>query len=269
MAITIRLLGRIKIQAVVFIVLVQMALVSTCSASGRVEQLNGFNWYGVQEQEVKKQDNEQKEKEPANHSASLPEYERNIRNLQQKLQQAHRRALDNPTHENILTEMMIEKEMMDKSNHYGKRRVAVAMMHSEFTDMAGHSNVLHRKVNDQIEAGEDAKKLRALSQDWGLILQVADDCPHCHTFAPIVSGFAKEHGFELLAASKDGSNFVGIEGVRDRGQMVVFNPGRETPVLYLVKSDGKEVIPVARGINATEQIIANIKMIDQHVRKLF
>ena len=165
--------------------------------------------------------------------------------------------------------MKIEKEMMDKSNHYGKRRVAVAMMNAEFTNMEGHSNVLHRKVQEQVEEREDAKKLRALSQDWGLILQVAEECPHCHTFAPIVAGFAREHGFELLAASKEGADFASIEGVRDRGQMVVFNPGRETPVLYLLKSDGKEVIPVARGVHATEQIIANIKMIDQQVRKLF
>lgn len=100
-------------------------------------------------------------------------------------------------------------------------------------------------------------------------MQVADECSHSHTFAPIVLDFAREYGFELLAASSHGRDFGGIEGVIDKGQMIAFNPGRDTPVLYLIKSDGSEVIPIARGIQATEQIIANINTIDMHIRKLF
>lgn len=235
--------------------------------------LRGFNWYS----EDKAKKTEKLNGEADSNSTSerqfvndeLPEYEKNIRDLKDRYEQAHRRALDNPTYENILAEMRLEKQIMDKSEHYGKRRVAVAMMNSEFNDMASHSNILHRRVQDQLEAREDSKNLRELAKDWGLIVQVDDDCMHCHTFAPIILDFAKEYGFELLAASNSGEDFEGIEGVIDRGQMVAFNPGRDTPILYLVKSDGSEVIPIARGIHAAEQIVSNIKMIDRDIRKLF
>lgn len=231
--------------------------------------LRGYNWYSEDKAKKLKSKEADSTSKDQSEEEDLPDYEKNIRDLKEKYEQAHRRALDNPTYDNILAEMRLEKQIMDKSEYYGKRRVTVALMNREFNDMASHSNVLHRRVQDQLEAREDSKNLRALAKDWGLIVQVADECMHCHTFAPIILEFAKEYGFELLAASNSGEDFEGIEGVIDKGQMVAFNPGRDTPVLYLVKSDGSEVIPIARGIHAAEQIVSNIKMIDRDIRKLF
>jgi conjugal transfer pilus assembly protein TraF len=143
------------------------------------------------------------------------------------------------------------------------------MLDSKLHDMSEHSNVLHRRVQDGVEEKEIAEKLSFLSKDWGLVLQIEQDCHHCHAFAPIVLEFAEAFGFQLIAASKDGSDFNGIEGVRDMGKMLVFNPERLTPMLYLVKGDGKEVFPISRGINNQAQIIENIKAIDKHLRRLF
>ena len=159
--------------------------------------------------------------------------------------------------------------MMNKSKLYAERRVAVAKLDAQFTDMQHHSNVLHRSVQDQVVAAEDSKKLKSLGKDWGLILQISEECPHCHVYGPIVKSFAKEHNIQLLAASKNGEDFDGIEGVRDIGQMLLFNPKRATPVLYLVKSDGKEVWPIDRGVRSANEIIQRIKQIDKHVRRLF
>ena len=143
------------------------------------------------------------------------------------------------------------------------------MLDSQFTNMKQHSNVMHRRVEEQVEAAQMAKKLAKLSNDWGLVLQVQEESPHCHAFAPIVLEFAKTHGFELLAATDDGRDFYGIEGVLDAGKMVMFNPKREMPILYLLKNDGTEVIPISRGINSDDQIISNIMNIDKYLRRLF
>lgn len=49
----------------------------------------------------------------------------------------------------------------------------------------------------------------------------------------------------------------------------MFNPTRETPLLYLIKSNGRQVLPISRGINSANQILANIKNIDKHIQRLF
>ena len=237
----------------------------------RIKPLQGFNWYNEKpEQKKEKVENTQKQETAQTAPAEdLPVYEKNIRSLQERHKKAHRQALDNPTTENILTEMYLEKEMMQKSQLYGERRVALAMMSSQFTDMKAHSNVLHQRVQDEIEDKEIHQKLSKLSQEWGMILQVSEDCPHCHAFAPIVLEFAQKYGFQLLAANKKGVDFKGIKGIDDNGEMLMFNPTRETPLLYLIKSNGREVFPISRGINSANQILANIKNIDKHIQRLF
>jgi type I site-specific restriction-modification system R (restriction) subunit len=99
----------------------------TSFASGRTVPLEGYNWYnekseGKQEKPVDRKESSNKfvQQEP-----ELPEYEKNIRSLQEEHNQAHRKALDNPTIENILAELRLEKEMLRKSQLYGQRRVAM------------------------------------------------------------------------------------------------------------------------------------------------
>lgn len=237
----------------------------------RAKLLQGFNWYSEKKHKDKKVDKKDKElkQEASIDEEELPQYEKNIRRLQARLNKAHRQALDDPTVENLLAELRVEREMMRKSQIYGERRVAVALMDDELNNMKKHSNVLHRSVQEDVENDENFEKLYKLSEEWGLILQVQRGCRHCHVFAPIVLEFAEKYGFELLAATNDGEDFEFIEGVEDKGEMNVFNPNREAPILYLVKSDGREVFPISRGINSEEQIIINIMTIDKHIRKLF
>jgi conjugal transfer pilus assembly protein TraF len=258
--------------------MLQILVIFSSYAMPEPQKLEGFNWYNEKKEELRQKENERLEKTMQENLSDvvlkekpeeLPEYEKNIRSLQKRHKEAHRQALDNPTTENLLRELRIEREMMDKSKQYAERRVVIAMLDSKLHDMSEHSNVLHRRVQDGVEEKEIAEKLSFLSKDWGLVLQIEQDCHHCHAFAPIVLEFAEAFGFQLIAASKDGSDFNGIEGVRDMGKMLVFNPERLTPMLYLVKGDGKEVFPISRGINNQAQIIENIKAIDKHLRRLF
>ena len=66
--------------------------------------------------------------------------------------------------------------MRNKSRIYGEKRVVVAMLDSQFTNMKQHSNVLHRRVQEQVEAAEMAKKLAKLSND-NLLCAIAYNVP--------------------------------------------------------------------------------------------
>lgn len=261
-------LNRIK-SGINIVCIFMLINIAADSFAANQEGLQGFNWYNEKPKDKKadqKQSTPQKQPRP---DIELPEYEKNIRDLKKRHEAAHRKALDNPTTENLLTELRIEKEMMRKSRIYAERRVAVSLLDSSLTKMSEHSNILHKKVQEEIDAKEIKQKLKKLSKEWGLILQISEDCPHCHAFAPIVLEFADLYDFQLLAANKKGKDFRGIEGAADNGQMLIFNPLRETPMLYLVKGDGSQVLPISRGINSQDQIILNIQNIDKHIRRLF
>ena len=256
------------LKAIVFVIIFLSAN-SYARSADRAVPLEGFNWYSEKKEVDKPKTNKLPVPKSQEKAEELPEYEKNIRSLQARHRAAHRRALDNPTAENLLIELRLEKEMMNKSKIYGERRVAVTLLDSRLNNMKNHSNVLHRQVQEQIKSKEIEEKLSTLSEKWGLVLQVQEGCEHCHAFAPIVFEFAGNYAFQLLAATKDGKDFEEIEGVEDKGEMAVFNPNRETPILYLVKYDGSEVFPISRGINSEEQIINNIMMIDKHLKRLF
>jgi len=69
--------------------------------------------------------------------------------------------------------------------------------------------------------------------------------------------------------SRKGASYHGIESVIDNGKLDFINPKLEAPVLYLTSSNGKEIFPIARGINNSDQIIQNINNVNKHFRKLF
>jgi conjugal transfer pilus assembly protein TraF len=260
-----------KLKMILGLVIIGISLNSF--GNQRADILEGFNWYN-EKPPTPKEKPEQVKKTPAapvvqKESKELPDYERNIRALQKQREQAHRRALDQPTQDNLIAEMRVEKEMMRKSRVYAERRVIVASLDSESTNMKDHSNVLHRRVQDEIDDKDNFKNFAKLSESWGLVVQVSEDCPHCHAFAPIIRGFSEKYGFQLLATSKNGQDFLGIEGVVDNGEMLMLNPTRETPILYLVKGDGKEIFPISKGINSADYISQFINGINKHVMRLF
>ena len=163
-----------KISAPFKALIIGLLLTITTSgyASDRPTPIQGFNWYNEKPEPEKKKDTDTKQ--PSNPTASkepeLPEYEKNIRLLQERHEKAHRQALDNPTAENILAELRLEKEMMRKSEVYGERRVAVALLDSQFTNMKEHSNILHKKVQEEVDAKEIGQKLSKLIKYSNYIL---------------------------------------------------------------------------------------------------
>ncbi|MDC0864362.1 conjugal transfer protein TraF [Rickettsiaceae bacterium] len=244
--------------------------VESCAAPKKLE---GFNWYSEKQilEQKKKEEESSKSKENAEdmkQQKEIPSYERNIKKLQEDHQKAHMQALDNPTRENLLEEIRLEREMMRKSRAYGERRVVAWMLDGGF-DMENNPNILHRRLRDDADDKDILEKLKHLSKDWGLILQIKRGCPYCKSFAKIASEFANNYGFQLLSASDDGLEFEGIEGIPENGKLSALNPKNDAPTLYLIKSDGKEIIPISKGINNEIQIIKNIKAIDQHARRLF
>ncbi|WP_371253783.1 conjugal transfer protein TraF [Orientia tsutsugamushi] len=207
----------------------------------------GFLWY-----------NDKHGHEPNNSTSKLINlaHDHRIEELKEQFNRAQRIALDNPTLENVITAQRLQKQIMEKAHKFATMWQLATLLDYQLINAHEPSNSLHRKLYQEKSEQENDSKLKNIAKNWGLILQVKQDCLLCKAFMPIVQGFANKYAFQLLAVSKNNELLNKL------------NPKHVVPVLYLVASDGKKIYSVARSIISEDKIIDNILAIDRYYHKL-
>ncbi|WP_045915422.1 conjugal transfer protein TraF [Orientia tsutsugamushi] len=184
-------------------------------------------------------------------------HDHRIEELKEQFNRAQRIALDNPTLENVITAQRLQKQIMEKAHKFATMWQQLAtLLDYQLINANEPSNSLHRKLYQEKSEQKNDLKLKNIAKNWGLILQVKEDCLLCKAFMPIVQSFANKYAFQLLAVSKNNELLNKL------------NPKHIVPVLYLVASDGKKIYAVARSIISEDKIIDNILAIDRYYHKL-
>ncbi|EER22352.1 F pilus assembly protein TraF [Rickettsia endosymbiont of Ixodes scapularis] len=230
------------------------------------QQPQGFLWYNedhAYKPEILKFSQDQKKQEP-----ELEPYDQRIEALKKEFNRAKRKALDDPTLENVIIAQRLHKQILEKSHKFATMWQLATILDYKLVNMDEPVNSLHKKLYEVRQEEENSQKLRLLAKDWGLILQVNQGCEYCHAFAPIVREFADKHGFQLIFVSNSETRFQGISTIKDTGLLQTLNPAKLVPVLYLVDSSGIQIYPVARGIISEDKIAKNILLIVQHYNGL-
>lgn len=229
-------------------------------SSVKTVRLNGFTWYDDEPLLPKPAANDNQPQPATNKVPAQTTAEQRIANLTEQLEQAIARAIDNPNYENVVVAQKLQLQVIAKSQSFAKMWQIAATINPLLTDHNEHHNILHRKIYQQQQSSVKAVKLKRLSKNYGLLLQIHPNCPFSLSFAPIVKHFAANYNFQILAASNNGGDFLGIVGIKDRGQLQILNPEYRVPALYLVHSSGniKQTYPIAWGIIDEDLIIANI-----------
>ncbi|WP_371220418.1 conjugal transfer protein TraF [Orientia tsutsugamushi] len=207
----------------------------------------GFLWY-----------NDKHGHEPNNSTSKLINlaHDHRIEELKEQFNRAQRIALDNPTLENVITAQRLHKQIMEKAHKFATMWQLATLLDYQLINANEPANSLHRKLYQEKSEQKNDLKLKNIAKNWGLILQVKQDCLLCKAFMPIVQDFANKYAFQLLAVSKNNELLNKL------------NPKHVVPVLYLVASDGKKIYAVARGIISEDKIIDNILAIDRYYHKL-
>ncbi|WP_064612732.1 conjugal transfer protein TraF [Orientia tsutsugamushi] len=207
----------------------------------------GFLWY-----------NDKHDHELNNSSSKLMSWthDHRIEELKEQFNRAQRIALDNPTLENVIAAQRLQKQIMEKAHKFATMWQLATLLDYQLINANEPSNSLHRKLYQEKSEQKNDLKLKNIAKNWGLILQVKEDCLLCNAFIPIVQSFANKYAFQLLAVSKNNELLNKL------------NPKHVVPVLYLVASDGKKIYAVARGIISEDKIIDNILAIDRYYHKL-
>ncbi|WP_064612751.1 conjugal transfer protein TraF [Orientia tsutsugamushi] len=223
-------------------VMILISHLSTVDASP-----TGFLWY-----------NDKHGHEPDDSTSKLINlaHDHRIEELKEQFNRAQRIALDNPTLENVITAQRLQKKIMEKAHKFATMWQLATLLDYQLINAHEPSNSLHRKLYQEKSEQKNDLKLKNIAKNWGLILQVKQDCLLCKAFIPIVQSFANKYAFQLLAVSKNNELLNKL------------NPKHVVPVLYLVASDGKKIYAVARSIISEDKIIDNILAIDRYYHKL-
>lgn len=234
------------------------------------QQPQGFLWYN--EQQVAETNKLQSHdasslSQPKQQSYNEP-YDQRIEDLKQKFNRAQRKALDNPTLENVIIAQRLHKQILEKSYKFATMWQLASLLDYSLVSNNIPANSLHKKLYEVKQDQENSQKLRFLAKNWGLIMQVNQGCKYCQAFSTIALTFANKYQFQLLFVSNNGENFRHIRTAKDTGLFTNLNPENLMPVLYLVDSCGTQIYPVARGIISEDKIAENILTVLQHHNEL-
>lgn len=169
--------------------------------------------------------------------------------FQEKLENAQALAIMQPTRENVIAYLYLQKEAMDRSQVFSEVWQQVVWT----TPALDHTLVRPtspKAVHAYYDERNDNRKqaIEQLAQTHGLFYFFRESCPYCKQFSPILKSFAKRHGFHVTAISMDGGPTPGFENFRvDNG--TASRLGVQTvPAVYLVNPKSRHVQPVSFGL---------------------
>ena len=170
--------------------------------------------------------------------------------IKQKLKMYKQRAIDNPTKENVLAYLYVQKAAMDKAQKFSEVMQQVVYTNPDVDELqrSPGSQGYSTMMRDEANKGKD-EVLRKLSNEVGIVFFFTSTCSYCLKQAPVLKMFTKLTGINVMPISLDGKALPGgfyPKFKNDSGlskQLTV----KVTPTLYLYKKPNI-FAPLSRGI---------------------
>lgn len=169
--------------------------------------------------------------------------------FQEKLENAQALAVMQPTHENVMTYLYLQKQAMDSSQRFAEMWQRVvwltpALDHTQIrptSPKAVHAYYDTRNANRKVTLQQIARK-------HGLFYFFRQSCPYCQKFSPILKSFARRYGFHVTAISLDGGTSPGFPNPRADNGTARRLGVTTVPAVYLVQPNARSVQPVSFGL---------------------
>ena len=170
--------------------------------------------------------------------------------IKQKLKMYKQRAIDNPTKENVLAYLYVQKAAMDKAQKFSEVMQQVVYTNPDVDELqrSPGSQGYSTMMRDEANKGKD-EVIRKLSNEVGIVFFFTSTCSYCLKQAPVLKMFTKLTGINVMPISLDGKALPGgfyPKFKNDSGlskQLTV----KVTPTLYLYKKPNI-FAPLSRGI---------------------
>jgi thiol-disulfide isomerase/thioredoxin len=224
------------------------------------DRYRGFYWF--EEQSTRSQDIDSQFYYPA------PEEAQNAIEARKKAMDDARAQMvelgfreDTPPY--VLRQAIVKYKKLEAQMHDGAIRLVHASEMVNFTnpEIANvtefPTNVYANKIKRASNEQEKILTVKEFAKRFDLLLFVSPDCAYCKSFTPVITNFAKEHGFTLETASLDSK-----EGkiARNLGINVV-------PTLVAVGKDAQDLFEISRGLSSLPELEASIVLANDLVNE--
>lgn len=217
------------------------------------DHARGWHWYEtmpVAEEEHPSQTHPENVAAPSSKTPSEL-----VKAYREELENRLHRAWVDPSHKNIKSYQEMQKDMMDRSKVFSHTWLQTVFQNPDLDHtLVSPVNQQARHLQLDLEKERAHKTIKALSEENGLFFFFAGDCPHCHTFAPIVKRFSEQYGWNVIAISVDGGTLAEFPNAQHDNGLFQAWEVKVLPSLYAVNPSTKTVIPVAYGVTAMDEM---------------
>lgn len=217
----------------------------------------GWHWYQkMPEPRVQKEKNKDKKEEASNAQQSVSQNPiEELKEYQQKLEEAKAQAVMHPNKENIEKYQYLQYEALERADKFSSIWMENVYKNPELNySLKSPTSQNARHVYLREKEKEKKEKIESLSEEYGLFFFFKNDCAYCEMFAPIVRQFSEKYNWEVLAISEFGeTNKLFERNVKDNGLADTWGVSTY-PSLFAVNPKTGDVIPIANGMISIEEM---------------
>ncbi|MBP6952034.1 MAG: type-F conjugative transfer system pilin assembly protein TraF [Alphaproteobacteria bacterium] len=225
----------------------------------------GWHWY-----ESLRNDKIEEEKESSS-SRSSPSHSQTptekIEAQRKELETKLHTAILEPSRENIITYILVQKALMDQSQRFSESWQRVVMTTPALDETLEHpvdQNARHVYYGEKNK--ELTSRIKALAQDYGLFFFFRKNCPYCHHFAPVVKHFAEKHSWSVLAISLDGGVLPEFPHARRNNGIAERLRVSHVPALIALHPQSGQMIPLAYGLVSESEIEERVDLLTRMLK---
>lgn len=176
------------------------------------------------------------------------------------------RAVLDPTPENVLAYMEVNKEIADRAGDFTEawQRILFATPHLNANVDYPLATVGANVWQDQMKAARE-ETFREIARDAGLLFIFDGDaaCGICKVQGQILAQMEETYGVSILAVSKDGGvNAFYPSAFTDAGRLEEMGLAEyPAPTLALAKPDTGKVVVIGSGILTADQILETVHIL--------
>lgn len=159
---------------------------------------------------------------------------------------------DTPPH--ILRQAIVKYKKLEAQMHDGAIRLVHASEMANFTnpEIANitefPTNVFANKIKRSIDEKHKIAMVKEFAQKFDLLLFAHYDCPYSQAFTPLITNFAKEHGFTLEITSLDSAH----------GKIAQSLGINIVPTLVAVGKNGSQLFEISRGLSSLAELESSV-----------
>jgi conjugal transfer pilus assembly protein TraF len=211
----------------------------------------GWYWYEEQKSE--------KEKKP---SASAQGASLKMQALRAQLERTLDQAVLYPTEKNIISYILLQEKIADKSEKFANNWQKVLYTHPELDRRIKHPTTQAAlPIYYQLQRQQNQKKIAKIAKEYGLLYFYKGSCPYCVAFSPVVRDLAARHNLTVLGVSLDGMVAQEFpDSKKDNGIASSLNVSVVPALIAVHPKTGKQ-IPIAYGFISQSEMEARINLL--------